>query len=269
MVIRAYRSILADLQAWGYEVRIAWWGQGFSKDNPDIDELATGAEITYITTGEFLALAGDVETYAPSDRLQHWEHSFSTHKFVHDSSGTGTFKSHDAGRTDYEKSIYVTNDRRNVAVPTLETWADLESRHGGLTIDGQGKTRRAKPGDTIMTAANCSRVSAHNQARSMGIDGEQICLTCPLLNACRNSQGDGYGFRFERKEALIHSRFKAHPASLPDPEDFDYSEFRLIIDEVGTMPFTEQITADRDAITNLIVDLGDRGSSTYRVAQTN
>ncbi|MEW5860128.1 MAG: hypothetical protein AB1861_22540, partial [Cyanobacteriota bacterium] len=58
-VMRQYRRTHAELKKWGYELRVAWWGQ-VSKKDLDIDELLAarrGEEIEIITWAQFEALA--------------------------------------------------------------------------------------------------------------------------------------------------------------------------------------------------------------------
>ncbi|MBD1903790.1 hypothetical protein NDI44_22405 [Trichocoleus sp. DQ-A3] len=58
-VMRQYRQTHALLEKWGYELRVAWWGQ-VSKKDLDIDELLAarrGEEIEIITWAQFEALA--------------------------------------------------------------------------------------------------------------------------------------------------------------------------------------------------------------------
>ena len=54
-VMRHYESALQMITQWDYTVRVAWWGQS-SKQQPDIDELASFDCITYLTSEEFLEL---------------------------------------------------------------------------------------------------------------------------------------------------------------------------------------------------------------------
>jgi len=216
--------------------------------------------------------------YPQGKRLSTWVNA-SNHGLKHilDTSMTGTGKSFDAGKVEIDlfearQVIYISDQHRNVTTPTLKGWQDLEARHGGLTCDTTGKVRRSKPGQEIALAANCGRAGAVAALRAKGVagaDGDAICQTCPVLNACRNSRGDGYGFKYERKEALAKSRLRAHPASLPDPSAYDYSNTVLIWDEADANFTTNtklliSIT-DVDAV---IVRLSTQAPELFQTLQT-
>ncbi|TYQ30966.1 hypothetical protein PseudUWO310_05670, partial [Pseudanabaena sp. UWO310] len=164
--------------------------------------------------------------YESGTRLETWRDSLLTHKHVLDASATGTGKSYDAGRLrpemfdGVERIIYISNDSRNVTTSTLQDWAILPARHNGLT-NKSGKLRRAKSGESLDTQANCSRTGAIAALRDKAIaDTKIICETCPLLNACRGSSGDGFGFKHKRAIAFNSKILRSHPASLPSPNEF-------------------------------------------------
>jgi len=191
---------------------------------------------------------GEVDTqifeYSESDRLGTWKQaSEQGYRAILDLSPTGTGKSHDSGTAtpaDFgaERLFYVSNDRRNSTAPTLAEWQEVEARHNGLTIDPAGKLRRRKDGQAATVAANCARTEAIRILRSkniQGADGDTVCQTCPVLNACKFSSGKGYGFKFQRRQALSADRLRIHPASLPDPsEDFSYAKTVNIWDEASS-----------------------------------
>jgi hypothetical protein len=54
-VMGSYQRALEMITKWGYSVFVAWWGQR-TKEQPDIDELASFDEIAYLTPEEFLEL---------------------------------------------------------------------------------------------------------------------------------------------------------------------------------------------------------------------
>ena len=190
--------------------------------------------------------------YGKDDRLQTWETAHQQgYRYILDLTAPGGGKSYDSGSVapaDFEadRAIYITGDRRNSTVPTLEPWKSVEARHNGLT-DQSGKLRRVKPGQTATVAANCGRTEAIAVLRSKGVqgaDGDVVCLTCPVLKACRRFTGEGYGFKQQRSQALMGDRLKIHPASLPDPaDDFNYSQTVSIWDEAGTSIQTSRAIA--------------------------
>lgn len=197
-------------------------------------------------------------TYESGARLETWRDSLSTHKHILDASATGTGKSYDAGRLrpemlDVEYLIYISKDSRNVSTETLQDWMLLPARHHGLTHKS-GKLRRAKSGESVHTLANCSRTGAISALRDKGVtDTKVICETCPLLNACRGSSGDGFGFRHQRAIAFNSKILRSHPASLPSPDEFDYSKAVLVWEEVSeSLSTMRQIAVSREDVDRAI-----------------
>ena len=197
--------------------------------------------------------------YEAGARLETWRDSLLTHKHILDASATGTGKSYDAGRLrpelidGVERIIYISTDSRNVTTPTLQDWEILPARHNGLT-DKSGKLRRVKHGETVHTQANCSRTGAIAALRDKAIsDTKVICETCPLLNACRGSSGDGFGFRHQRAIAFNSKILRSHPASLPSPDEFDYSKTLLIWEEVSeSLTTMRQVSVGREDVDRAI-----------------
>ncbi|BBC26867.1 hypothetical protein [Pseudanabaena sp. ABRG5-3] len=200
--------------------------------------------------------------YQSGTRLATWQNLLTNQKHVLDASETGTGKSHDAGllRPDMfdriDKIIYISNDSRNVTTETLQDWQLLPARHQGLTHQNH-KLRRAKHGDDLHTRSNCSRTGAIAALINKAItDTSIVCETCPLLNACRATTGDGFGFRHERAIAFKSNILRSHPASLPSPEDYDYSKTLLIWEEVSeSLSTMRQISVDRNDIDKAIAKI--------------
>jgi hypothetical protein len=197
--------------------------------------------------------------YASGIRLETWHDSLLAHKHVLDTSATGTGKSYDAGRLrpelfdGVERIIYISNDSRNVTTSTLQDWAILPARHNGLT-NKSGKLRRAKQDEDLHTHANCSRIGAIAALRDKAItDTKVICESCPLLNACRGASGDGFGFKHERAIAFKSNILRSHPASLPSPNEYDYSKTLLIWEEVSeSLSTMRQISVSREDVDRAI-----------------
>ncbi len=204
--------------------------------------------------------------YESGTRLESWRDSLLTHKHVLDASATGTGKSYDAGRLrpemfdGVERIIYISNDSRNVTTSTLQDWAILPARHNGL-VAKSGKLRRAKSGDELATMANCSRTGAISALRDKAIsDTKVICETCPLLNACRASSGDGFGFRHQRAIAFNSKILRSHPASLPSPNEFDYSKTLLVWEEVSeSLTTMRQVSVGREDVDRAIAVISRSG----------
>jgi hypothetical protein len=264
--IRRLGKLLTDR---GCIVRVAVWDARVAKGLDDL-LVALGAQgfretldraIPYeqwVRLGKIPLNRDKAVTYSPHDRVKFLAAAAQKYRYVLDTSAPGSGKSHSVPGLPFEKLTYISNDHRNPTVEGLTRFVDVGGKHDGLTLDGLGKIRLAKTGDTIITGANCSRVEAHHKARSKGLDGEAICLTCPLFKACQHGEGKGYGFRKQRKDALLHSKYRIHPASLPDSVEYDYSDRVLIWEEVGTIGFTETITVTQNDLANLLVILGDR-----------
>ncbi|QUY45673.1 hypothetical protein I1H34_28020 (plasmid) [Acaryochloris marina S15] len=186
-----------------------------------------------------------VHEYEPGQRLQTWQTiSASGFPYILDQSQPGTGKSYDSGKInpiDFKVSqvIYLSDQHRNPTVPTLErsnSWCDLEARHGGLSRVGNRLQRSAK-GDAYSVPANCSRIGVLNALRDKNIPGADtaslICGTCTAREACINAEGPGYGYLNQRRTVLGSPLLRAHPDSLPDPEDYPLEEALLIWDEPG------------------------------------
>jgi hypothetical protein len=207
-----------------------------------------------------------ITEYAPGQRLDTWARAAKLgYKYVLDTSTTGSGKSFDAGRSTPElfgarQVIYISDQHRNVTTTTLKAWADLEARHNGLTTDATGKIRRAKDGNRIVEPSNCGRADVLVALSAKGIDSSDrdiVCQTCPLLNACRHSRGDGYGFKYERREALAQPRVRSHPASLPAPSEYDYD---------NAVSIWEEADANFSTSTRLDVSVSDVDAAIVRLS---
>jgi hypothetical protein len=207
------------------------------------------------------------DTYEHGDRADAWTKVLSKSKNILDASFTGGGKSHTVGKLRPEmfsefgitRLIYATNDPRNVSTSTLKDWILVPSRHNGIT-DKQGQLRRANSkDDELVTPANCSRVDAINALRSKGITNDKtVCDTCPMLNACRNAVGDGYGFKYQRAIALKADRLICHPLALPHPDEFDYSSTFVIFEEPSeSFNVQREVKVTVKDIDNLIIKLAE------------
>jgi hypothetical protein len=114
----------------------------------------------------------------------------------------------------------------------------LEARHGGLTrvtTNGGSRLQRSVTGDIPSVSANCSRNKVLNTLREKNVSGADtaslICGTCILREPCINADGPGYGYLNQRRNTLGSPLLRAHPDSLPDPEDFPLDDVVLIWDE--------------------------------------
>ena len=190
-----------------------------------------------------------IREYQPGERLQTCKTLFdSGFRYVLDISPPGTGKSYDCGCItpddfDVQQVIYLSDQHRNPTVETLERsngWSDLEARHGGLvrTSSNSGtRLQRSNKGDIPAIAANCSRMGVLNTLRDKNVSGADtaslICGTCILREACCNADGPGYGYLNQRRNTLGAPQLRAHPDSLPNPDEFSFAESLLIWDEPG------------------------------------
>ncbi|ABW32323.1 hypothetical protein [Acaryochloris marina] len=186
-----------------------------------------------------------VHEYEPGQRLQTWQTLISSgFPYILDQSQPGTGKSYDSGNVTpigfgVEQVIYLSDQHRNPTVSTLEQgngWCDLEARHGGLNRV-KNRLQRSAKGDAFAVPANCSRIGVLNALRDKNIPGADtanlICGTCVAREACINANGPGYGFLNQRRNVLGVPLLRAHPDSLPDPEDYPLENTMLIWDEPG------------------------------------
>lgn len=180
--------------------------------------------------------------YQSGERLDVWaEAKKQGSKYILDTSGTGTGKSFDAGKATPEllggrQLIYASAEHRNPSTPTLKSWVDLEARHNGLYRDEFSKLRRTKPGQQgSVVSPNCGRNNTISALRNKNIGGADtaglICQTCSNLEPCR--AGAVYGYLYDRAKSLRQPRLRAHPESLPDPAEYDYSDVVLVWDEAS------------------------------------
>ncbi len=290
-VMRQYRATWKLLRQWGYQVRVAWWGQE-TKASPDIDELEDAAGIEWLTTAQLEALAHPrldwlqqmqqrlqqalkptasaaalrraldepdprLVEYAACDRHRTWQQAVEQgYRFILDQSATGTGKSFDAGGVEpslfnHWQVVYVSDQHRNPTVETLDArqgWVDLEARHTGLvreaTPGGGSRLKRATGVELPSVPANCARTRVIAALRAKHVAGADtaslICGTCPLREACTHAEGPGYGFLNQRYAALSSPKLRAHPDSLPNPEDYDYDSVTLLWDEPGQSLVTKR-----------------------------
>lgn len=96
--------------------------------------------------------------------------------------------------------------------------------------------RRVKLGQPYAVPPNCGRVGTISALRNKNIPNadasKQICSTCKFLETCRAGAGS-YDYLNDRANTLSQQRLRAHPASLPEPSEYDYGEVVVIWDEAG------------------------------------
>ena len=203
------------------------------------------------------------------------EHGF---KAVLDRSVTGSGKSTRAASignvVGISKYLYLSQKHRNPTTAEVESrFTDVPSRHNGLFINPDKLTPLGNPylqtsqpeGETYQrTLGNCHQADLHNTLRSKGysIDGEEnpICMACPLHDACANLSGIGFGYKFERRNALASARLRLSPYSAPssrcgdESEGFDYSEALLIWDD-QKIKYSNETTATREDLDRTVAKI--------------
>lgn len=182
-VRRQYRKTWNLLRQWGYEVKIAWWGQE-TKDAPDIDELPDLTQITWLAISEYEDLAapnfdwlerisrslkrfrpesaaialrqhlGELPTleqveYAGVDRLSLWQAGLQEGRYLLDTSAPGTGKSFAAGKL--EPAAFGAAVRQVIYISDQHrnpTVATLEASNGWADLEARhaGLIRETTPG---------------------------------------------------------------------------------------------------------------------------
>uniref|UniRef100_A0A0C1RPF3 Uncharacterized protein n=2 Tax=Tolypothrix TaxID=111782 RepID=A0A0C1RPF3_9CYAN len=180
-----------------------------------------------------------------------WQH-------ILDKSTPGLGKSHTAGSMTPQEFgsrqlWYLATDHRNPTTVTVEAnFVDLPPRHSGLKSDRTRVTPLGQPflvhpngTEDIVAPGNCHRASTFRALAAKNLNqiedyNNPICLSCHLLNACRHSTGEGFGYRFRRHSVLQQNQIRAHPDSLPNPNDYQYSDCGMIWDEASQLMRSRQ-----------------------------
>ena len=212
-------------------------------------------------------------------------------QFVLDSSFMGLGKSHDMGNFVNEagKTWYLDLNHRNPSVETVErNFTDLPVRHNGLNRDPKRKTPLLYPhlnwageGDEnpdVKSLCHNAHLFLKLQNKGYPIDSlkdseddsklNPICKSCKFnrwkvdgsngekIAKCAAEKGDGYGFRYGRKEGLTHEQIRASLDSLQSSEDFDYSQDIAIVDEASrVIRGTKTVKADIKDFSTKMVEL--------------
>jgi hypothetical protein len=191
---------------------------------------------------------------------------------VLDASITGSGKSTLSGQVrnvvGIKTHMYVHTQHRNPTTPEVEIgYSDVPSRHDGLYINPLKVTPMGKPWlqtsqadgqEWERTDSNC-HLAAEQQAwretgHNDGGDKNPICNLCPHNSICHIKSGEGYGYKHERNSALMQSRVRISPMSLPDPSRHDYSATMTIWDD-QELTHIRQITAKESDVDKVIAQL--------------
>ena len=249
MVAEKYLTFWKDITQTFPDIKltIASWQQEFN-ESEDIDEVDKSI-INLFPYKEYINYFQGIKVYQREERLKVWQEACQKHKYILDSSPTGTGKSYDSGRWE-GAAIYICNDHRNPPVETLkEQWQDVESRHGGLFIDQHNYLRRI-PEDKenqgeikIHTESNCYKHKIHQKLREKGCSSVKVCQKCELFQECQNGIGTGYGYLYQRKHSLMSNKIRIHPDSLPNVDKYDYKSKTIFIEEAADISLVTELKA--------------------------
>jgi len=142
------------------------------------------------------------------------------------------------------------NHRNPTTEPAERNYEDLPVRNAGFIKEATRKTplganflRWAKPGETVETQGNCHLTDLIHKAVNKGLSTANqtatvnpFCTICRHKDYCKDSSGNGFGFRFERSQVFQFStQVRASIDSLPDPSGYSaYSGDVAILDEAFT-----------------------------------
>ena len=226
-------------------------------------------------------------------------------KVVWDKSMMGSGKSHDAGLLvpdpdQNNKFWYLDDDHRNVSTLTVNhNYTDLPPRHDGIYLNEKGRLCVAKTFEQKSKAvvrSNCHLADLFVKFKEKGWDFESdsetkapnaICANCKYqkqraINSegreealCAASRGDGYGYRYERKEALSDRRIRASIHSLPNPKldlnessednnkSYNYSQDIAFLEEAGKTKGIRRINVTKQDLDLALIDLADKDKELF------
>ncbi|MEC4818662.1 MAG: hypothetical protein SAK29_36115, partial [Scytonema sp. PMC 1069.18] len=190
--------------------------------------------------------------YKGDERVSLWREAVAKGwQHILDKSSPGLGKSHTAGSmTPQEFGCrqlwYLAGDHRNPTTITIEAnFVDLSPRHHGFISDPTRRTPLGQPffvhpngGVDATTPGNCHRAGTFRALAAKNINrieesDNPICLSCHLYNACRHGTGAGFGYRQQRFNVLQHPQVRAHPDSLPLPDDYPFFDCGMFWDEAS------------------------------------
>ena len=229
------------------KLTVASWQHEFGKSE-DIDEVDK-SRINLFSYKEYISYFQGIKTYPKEERLSIWQKACESHKYILDSSPTGTGKSYDSGRWAGE-AIYICNNHRNPTVETLTAnngWRDVEARHGGLFVDNFNCLRRISENQIgkveVYRESNCQKHEIHQKLRENGYNSLKVCYKCDLFQECKDRVGEGFGYLHQRSYGLMSEKIRIHPDSLPSCEKYDYQNKTVFIEEAGDISLVSELKA--------------------------
>ncbi|MBW4606696.1 MAG: hypothetical protein KME22_05580 [Hassallia sp. WJT32-NPBG1] len=234
--------------------------RGFQQQKRQYRQEQTATTIIYIpgelpTPDEYIQLGCPKIIYQGDERVSIWKEAVAKGwQHILDRSAPGLGKSHTAGimkasEFNLHQLWYLACDHRNPTTFTVEqNFVDLPPRHNGLAYDyarltPMGQPFLVHPTETYvgkLFPSNCHRTPIFRALGSKNIanienSSNPICLSCHLYNACRSNRGMGFGYRYERYSVFGYSEVRAHPDSLPNCDDYEYSECGAFWDEASLL----------------------------------
>ncbi|OKH43516.1 hypothetical protein NIES2130_38695 [Scytonema sp. HK-05] len=232
--------------------------RGFQQQKRQYRQQQTATTIIYIpgelpTPDEYIQLGCPKIIYQGDERVNIWKEAVAKGwQHILDKSAPGLGKSHTAGSMkapefNLHQLWYLASDHRNPTTFTVEqNFVDLPPRHNGLAYDHARLTPMGQPflvhptGTYVgkLFPSNCHRTPIFRALGSKNIanienSSNPICLSCHMPNACRSNRGMGFGYRYERYSVFNYSQIRAHPDSLPNCNDYEYSECGAFWDEAS------------------------------------
>ncbi|WP_156818054.1 hypothetical protein [Mastigocladopsis repens] len=239
--------------------------RGFQQQKRQYRQEQTATTIIYIpgelpTPDEYIQLGCPKIIYQGDERVSIWKEAVAKGwQHILDKSAPGLGKSHTAGSMkasefNLHQLWYLACDHRNPTTFTVEqNFVDLPPRHNGLAYDHDRLTPMGQPflvhptGTYVgkLFPSNCHRTPIFRALGSKNVanienSSNPICLSCHLYNACRSNRGMGFGYRYERYSVFGYSQVRAHPDSLPNCDDYEYSECGAFWDEASLVMLTRK-----------------------------
>lgn len=165
------------------------------------------------------------------------------YKFILDKSGTGEGKTHDAANMNPDNFDFGSEiNENNEEIPIRGQLALFASEPDKLPIQMDSDWTRLPK----ITKNTCSYAEARSALSRKGIggsggqgqkDSNPFCQQCEKLFHCRNGSGEGYGQKYQMKEALASPKIYGHHKGLPRE---DNSKTIAVFDEFSkVVPPTE------------------------------
>lgn len=185
------------------------------------------------------------------------------YKYIFDKSGTGTgktfsvdelhpdrfflFSEAEEQEAKIRRLFHLSQSPRNPNTAGIEeNFEELPARtHTGYIKNYTKFTPLGKPfresfnqnkatGFIELTSANCINAEKFTVYREKNIPTEGLCAACPMSEKCKIASGDGYGYRYEAREALKSQFIRAHSMAIGD-EMINHRDIGIIDEYVAAI----------------------------------